>query len=145
MTEGQVTMIRLLEDGGQLDQFSGQLNRIEVAIDGIWNKVSFISIGDLTDNINTIEEYISNLERLDGGISTINAQTNKILDSVVATKGQDAADDLDTHYGGLIYDVQVKLNRLLNLLEAIVRPSNTPFAELVKTTKNYFPDPIDVT
>lgn len=140
MTEGQIRMIRLLEESGQVDQFSGDIKRIETVIDGMWGKISFISIGDLNDNLDQFEVYADQLMRLDDSLRKVNGNKEQLLDTISASKGEDAAMEFDSHVEGMIYDVQVKLNRLEVLLDNLVTIS-----KVIKSTSKVFPEPIDVT
>jgi hypothetical protein len=133
-------MIRLLEEGGQIDQFSGDIKRVGAVIDGMWNKVSFIAVGDVPDHVDQFEEYADQLMRLDDSLREINGKKEQLMDTITASKGEDAAMEFDGHVEGMIHDVQVKLNRLEVLLDNLMTIS-----KVIASTSKEFPSPIDVT
>jgi hypothetical protein len=140
LTEGQVRMIRLLEDGGQLDQFSSATKRVETMIDGMWNKISFLSIGDLDGQADTFEEYADQLMRLDSTLHGISNKKEELLANIERTKGNDAMMEFDSYVDGLVYDVQIKLNSLEVFLDSLI-----PLSKAVSKTKKLFPEPTDIT
>lgn len=137
ITEGQLRMIELLEDSGSLvDTFRDKTRRMEDVVDGIWNKVTFMGINDIINQIDQLDEYIQDMERLDDAVSKLSEEKERIMDDSDYTPEME---EFDVYVDGLCTDVKRKTRLLTNIISHLLE-----VGKIIKTTGGIFPQPTEV-
>ena len=137
ITEGQLRMIELLEDSSSLvDTFRDKTRRMEDVVDGIWNKVTFMGVNDIIDQIDQLNDYIEDMIRLDDAASTLLAEKERVLDDNDFT---DEMSEFDVYVDGLVSDVKRKTRLLTNIISHLLE-----VGKIIKSTGGIFPQPTEV-
>lgn len=137
ITEGQLRMIRLLEDNSSaVDAFGNQAKRIENVIDGLWNKVTFMGINEIGDQREALNGYLKDLDRLDSAATKIGEEKEAYLGT---HEFDDAMSELDLYVDDLISTIRTKKDMLTSVISHILEVD-----KVIRSTRGRFPEPTEV-
>ena len=137
ITEGKLLMIELLEQSsGAVDVFSAKAKRMEAVVDNLWNKVTFMGVGDIIGQTDALQWYIEDMERLDAATYKLSDEKEGILQH---GEFDDAMQEFDVYVDGLLTNVRGKTTLLTDVITHLLE-----VGKRMRASRGRFPEPTEV-